>query len=189
MQHGSTYPTASLDAWRPETPGRIEFVYLHWSAHDYASLFPAYHYCIAQQSDGTIVVAQTHDLRENMRDVYAKPERPYAQHTRGRNSYAVGISAMAMENATPHDFGAYPITEGLIDGLCVVAARLASYYDIALDADHVMTHAEAAIRDDYFGTTPEERWDLARFSPSTAALTPREALASGETLRVRMRST
>ncbi len=76
------------------------YIYTHWSASDYATVFPAYHFCIATTAQG-IVVVNTHDVRENMRAVYDVPASPYAQHTGGRNSFALGISIMGMEGATP----------------------------------------------------------------------------------------
>ncbi len=181
-----TYPHWTLDAWKPGVPGRIEHIYTHWSAHDYGSVFPAYHFCVAMLPSGTIVVVNTHDVRENMRDVYEGPALPYAQHTRNRNSFALGIAVMAMEGATPFDFGRFPLTEELVDAVCSVGARLAAFYDVPVDADHVMSHAEAALRDGYFGTGKEQRWDVARLTPSPKALVEREALEVGDELRARM---
>ncbi len=181
------FPHWPLDAWRPDVPGRIDRIYTHWSAHDYASVFPAYHFCIATTPSG-IVVVNTHDVRENMRAVYDGPELPYAQHTRGRNSYTLGISIMAMEGAMPDNFGAYPLTEGLVDGLCVVGARLADFYSVPIDADHIMSHAEAAVREGYFGTAPEQRWDIARLVASGKPLVEQDAIDVGEELRARMRA-
>jgi hypothetical protein len=125
------FPHWPLTQWQPDVPGRIDHIYTHWSAHDYASVFPAYHFCIATTPDG-IVVVNTHDVRENMRNVYENPDAPYAQHTRGRNSHALGISIMAMQDATPANFGAYPLTEELVNGLCVVGARLAAFYNVPI---------------------------------------------------------
>ena len=181
------YPHWPLHAWRPDTPGPIDHIYTHWSAHDYASVFPAYHFCIAPTPSG-IVVVNTHDVRENMRAVYEGPELPYAQHTRGRNSFALGISIMAMEGSTPADFGKYPLTEELVDGLCLVGARLAAFYDVPIDADHVMSHAEAGVREGYFGTEPDQRWDIARLAASDKPLVEQDAIDVGEELRVRMRA-
>ncbi|MFN2448831.1 MAG: hypothetical protein ABR508_03420 [Candidatus Baltobacteraceae bacterium] len=182
------YEHFRIDSWKPQfPPGRIDRIYTHWSAHDYHSVFPAYHYCVATADDGGIVVAKTNDLRANMREVRAEPELPYAAHTRGRNSFAAGISIMAMENANPQDFGRYPLTERLIDALCLTAAHLAKCYHIAIDAEHVMSHAEAALIDGYFGTAPQERWDIARLHPNPAPLEPREGETTGEELRSRMR--
>lgn len=181
-----SYPHWPLEAWRPGVPGRIDAIYTHWSGHDYASVFPAYHFCITTVPGTGIVVVNTHDVRENMRAVYEEPDLPYAAHTRERNSYALGISIMGMEGATPSDFGRYPLTEELIDGLCVVGARLAAFYGVPIDADHVMSHAEAALRDGYFGVSEDRRWDIARLVPSADPLVEREAIDAGNELRERM---
>lgn len=183
-----TYPHWNAQTWTPELPaGRIERIYTHWSAHDYQSVFPAYHFCIATTEAGDIVVVNTHDVRENMRDVYDAPDEPYAAHTRKRNSFALGISIMAMENSNPRDFGKYPLTEPLIDALCALAAKLAKVYGVPIDADHVMSHAEAALHDGYFGTKPEERWDIARLRAEDRPLVPQDGVEIGEELRSRMR--
>ena len=183
-----TYPHELLESWQPKLPkGPIENIYTHWSAHDYQSVFPAYHFCVATRADGKLVVANTHDVRENMRNVYEAPDEPYAAHTRGRNSFALGISIMAMEGAKPADFGAYPLTEPLIDGLCKVGAYLAKYYGVPVDADHIMSHAEAALHDGYFGTAENERWDIARLRADSRPLVPQDAIDVGEELRARMR--
>ncbi|HET7815295.1 MAG TPA: N-acetylmuramoyl-L-alanine amidase [Candidatus Baltobacteraceae bacterium] len=183
----STYPHWRIDQWNHEFPqGRIDKIYTHWSAHDYAAVFPAYHYCVATDPDGHIVVAQTNDPRANMRDVREDPEKPYAAHTRGRNSYAIGISIMAMEGSRPDDFGSYPLTEPLIDAMCLLGARIAAFYNVPIDAEHVMSHAEAALIDGYYGTGIEERWDIARLRPDPKPLEPHEGVTTGDELRTRM---
>jgi hypothetical protein len=184
-----SYPHWRLRDWPAELPaGRIERIYTHWSAHDYASVYPAYHFCVALDPAGDgLIVASTHDIVENMRDVYKTPDEPYAQHTRGRNSHAIGMAIMAMEGARPGDFGKYPLTEELIDGLCVVAAKVAAFYNVPVDAEHVMSHAEAAAHDGYFGTAETERWDIARLAPNPRPLQVREAHDVGEELRSRIR--
>lgn len=183
-----TYPHWRLREWSPALPqGRIDHIYTHWSAHDYQSVFPAYHFCIATDAAGEILVVNTHDVRENMREVYHAPDEPYAAHTRRRNSHALGISIMAMEGATPADFGRYPLTEELVDGLCLLGAKLARYYGVPIDAEHVMSHAEAALHDGYFGTEPEQRWDIARLRAEDRPLVPQDGVDVGEELRARMR--
>lgn len=183
-----TYPHWPLAAWEPDLPqGRIERIYTHWSAHDYGSVFPAYHFCIASDENNRLFVVNTHDVRENMRNVYERPDDPYAAHTRGRNSHALGISIMGMEDAKPEDFGAYPLTEERIDGLCLVGAKLARFYGVPIDAEHVMSHAEAAVIDGYFGTAPEQRWDIARLQAGPRPLVAQDAIDVGEELRARMR--
>ncbi|MBV8638273.1 MAG: hypothetical protein JO322_09325 [Candidatus Eremiobacteraeota bacterium] len=181
------YPHWPIEAWRPDVPGRIDRIYTHWSAYDHEKVFPAYHFCVAIKPGAGIVVVNTHDVRENMRNVYEAPDLPYAAHTRNRNSYALGISIMAMQGATPQDFGDYPLTEPLIDALCLVGARLAAFYNVPIDADHIMSHAEAALIDGYYGTAETERWDIARLRPSPLPLEPHEGIDVGEELRTRMR--
>lgn len=181
-----TYEHSPAAVWQPAfPPGRIERIYIHWSAHPYDEVFPAYHFCVAMR-DSEIVVAHTHDLRENMRDVSADPEKPYAQHTRGRNGFAAGISVMGMQDATPGDFGPFPLTEPLIDALCMVGARLAAFYEVPVDPDHVLTHAEAAVADGYFGNGENQRWDIARLHPEGRPLSPGDAAYAGNQLRRRI---
>lgn len=183
------YPHWRLAGWPAEFPaGRIDRIYTHWSAHDYRSVFPAYHFCVATDDAGEIVVVNTHDPRANMRDVYAEPEPPYAQHTRGRNSFALGISIMGMEGSKPADFGAYPLTEPLIDALCYVGAKIAAFYGVPIDADHVMSHAEAARIEGYFGTAESQRWDIARLAADPRPLVEDDAVTAGDELRRRMRA-
>jgi hypothetical protein len=163
--------------------GDLRSISLHWTAHDYDQVFPAYHFCISRPDD--VLVHHTHDLRENMRDVRLDPERPYAPHTRGRNAWSIGLSVAAMEGSTPSDFGAYPITAAQLDGLCRVAATLAGFYGI--DVAAIRTHAEAALEDGYFGAGDDQlRWDIARFHPSAAPLERAEAITAGDELRRRI---
>jgi hypothetical protein len=178
-----TYPHWPLERWMPDLPtGQIDRIYEHWSAHDYESVYPAYHFCVAKRG-GELLVVQTHDVRENMRNVYEKPDQPYAAHTRGRNSFAIGMSIMAMEGAAPDNFGLYPLTEELVDGFCLAVAKVAAFYGVPVDADHIMSHAESALHDGYFGTQPEQRWDIARLEASAVPLEPSDALVIGDVLR------
>ena len=132
-----------------------------------------------------VLVHHTHDLRENMRDVRLDPSLPYAPHTRGRNSWSIGLSIAAMRDATPSDFGAYPLTDPQLEALCRVAATLAAFYGI--DVANVRTHAEAALADGYFGAGLESsRWDIARLRPSPEPLRPNEATATGDWFRNRI---
>jgi hypothetical protein len=156
---------------------------LHWTAGDYATVFPAYHFCLSGAAD--VAVTGTHDLRANMRDVRAGSPAAYAAHTAGRNSFAAGIAICAMRAATPHDFGAYPLTARQIEALCLVAATLVRFYGIALAA--VRTHAEAALDDGYFGAADDGlRWDIARLEPSPEPLLPADARTVGDRLRDRI---
>ena len=166
--------------------GRLETIYLHWSGGDYTTLYSAYHFCVASIAGSGPLVYATHRLEANMRDVRAEPDSPYAAHTRGRNSFAIGISAMCMQQAAPADFGPYPLTLDLIDGLCRVAKVLADFYRIPIQAETIMTHAEAACIDGYFGSGQEERWDIARLRTSQRPLVESDALAVGGILRAKI---
>jgi hypothetical protein len=147
----------TLSSWQPAFPeGRLDRIYLHWTAGDYATVFPSYHYCITFASGEARVVA--------------------------------GLSISAMRDARPEDFGPFPLVRPAIDALCVVAAALACAYRIPIDADHVMTHAEAALVDGYFGTGENERWDIARLEPRLQPLTARDASETGERLRAWIRT-
>ncbi|HEX3549285.1 MAG TPA: N-acetylmuramoyl-L-alanine amidase [Candidatus Elarobacter sp.] len=174
---------APLREWRPELPpGDLRSISLHWTAGDYETTFEAYHWCLTGARD--VTVHHTHDLRANMRDVRAGGAPPYAAHTARRNSWSIGVAVGAMGGATPSDFGAWPITEAQVDALCEVAAVLARFYAIPLDA--VRTHAEAALDDGYFGDGDEQRWDIARLRASSAPLAPPEATAAGDAFRARI---
>ncbi len=180
---------ARLPKWSPAFPvGPIERVYLHWSGGDYATVYPVYHLCVALDAQGVPIVCETSDLRANMRRLRVHGETAYAAHTRGRNSFAAGLAVAGMQDARPDDFGPFPLRDDLISTLCAVAARLCAFYGIEVEAASVMTHAEAALEDGYFGSGAEERWDIARLAPSRTPLEASEAIAVGEYLRGRIRA-
>jgi hypothetical protein len=157
-------------------------IVLHWTAGDYHSVYPSYHICVAVDSADRPIAVASHDLRANMRDVSVGPGN-YAAHTSGRNSYAIGLAICGMRDATPHDFGPFPMRDDALALLCATAARLSEVYAIPNDADHIATHAEHALADGYFGCGDEERWDVARLSPSPKPLQPDDARRAGDALR------
>ena len=167
--------------WQPALPaGTLRAIILHWTAGDYDTVYPAYHFCLSGAAD--VRVHATHDLRANMRDLRLDRAGGYAAHTQGRNSFAAGIALCAMQAATPHDFAAFPLTRAHVDALCLVAARIVRHYGVPLA--NVRTHAEAALDDGYFGAAGEhERWDIARLSASAQPLAAAEAVALGQRLR------
>jgi hypothetical protein len=130
-------------------------------------------------------VVATHDLRANMRDLRSGHAEPYAAHTAGRNSWSIGLAVCGMAGATPADFGRYPLAAAQIDGLCLLARRLADAYHIPDAA--IRTHAEAALDDGYFGAGgDDERWDIARLAAREESLAPAEATRTGDLLRARI---
>jgi hypothetical protein len=167
--------------------GDLRRIVLHWTAGDYRTGYPAYHVCVALDAHDRPVALATHDLRANMRDVRTAGA-PYAAHTSGRNAYAIGIALCAMQAATPQDFGRYPLREDALGLFCSTAARLAAFYAIPVDAEHVATHAEHALADGYFGSGEDERWDVARLVPSPEPLQPDDARRTGERLRGMIRA-
>jgi hypothetical protein len=178
-----------LPNWRPELPDvEIRRVYLHWTAGDYHTVFPAYHFCVALDAAGEPVVCATNDLRANARELSAGDDPPeYAAHVAGRNSFACGIAVAAMAGATPQHFGAFPLRDDLVDALCRVTALVCARYSIAIAPGSVATHAEAALEDGYFGAGEDERWDIARLKGDARPLVPADALATAEELRARIR--
>ena len=134
------------------------------------------------------VVEATNDLRLNMRDVRSLADGSYVAHTAGRNSFAAGVAIAAMRDATPQNFGAYPMTQAQIDAMSSLVARIAATYGIPIDREHVMTHAEAAVDDGYFGSGEGERWDIARLAPRVDPLTKHDAREAGDALRARIRA-
>ncbi len=166
--------------------GMLRTVYLHWTAGDYAQTYDAYHFCIALR-EGAPVVVQTHALEANARDV-REPGGSYAAHVEGRNSFAIGVAVCGMQDASPHDFGPYPLREDMLDAACALVARVCARYRIPIDAEHVRTHAEAAVDDGYFGADVDERWDIARLASDPRPLAAADARAAGDALRERIRS-
>lgn len=150
-------------------------------------MYSSYHLCVALDAEGEPIVCETADLSANMRRLHANGADAYAAHTSGRNSFAAGIAVCGMRDARPGDFGMFPLREEMVGALCEVAARLCAFYQIGIEAASLMTHAEAALEDGYFGTGAEERWDIARLRPSPAPLVAAEAIAVGDYLRERIR--
>jgi hypothetical protein len=168
-------------------PGDLRRIILHWTAGDYGTVYRSYHICIALAGDQGPVALVTHDLRANMRDV-RQGAIGYAAHTSGRNSYAIGLAICAMRDATPQDFGSFPLRPEAIDLCCATAARLAAFYAIPVDPEHVATHAECALADGYFGCSDDQRWDIARLAPSPEPLDPDDARRTGDVLRAMIRA-
>lgn len=128
-----------------QSVGREVMVYLHWSAGHYHQFYDDYHINI--DDDGSIYVV-TEDLSTAL------------AHTWHRNTGAIGISLACGAFSTSNDLGAEPPTDYQIESMAQVIAVLSETLDVPIDDDHIMTHAEAANRDDYGPNTTWERWDL-----------------------------
>jgi hypothetical protein len=125
--------------------GRDVKLFLHWSAGHYGQFFDDYHINI--DHDGSMYVS-THNLAE------------VKTHTWHRNTGAIGIALACCYNANTNDFGPEPPTDMQIEAMAQVVAVLCKVLDLTVDAERVMTHAEAADLDDYGPATTCERWDL-----------------------------
>lgn len=130
--------------------GYIEHLYWHWTAGWYGQAYDDYHFCIDQ--DGQIY-AMCDDLTERK------------NHTWHRNTGAVGIAILGCADAHPNsgydtDFGSAPPTKAQIESLAKLTQVLADGLGLPYDAEHMMTHCEAAELDDYGPSTTCERWDL-----------------------------
>jgi len=122
-------------------------IFFHWTAGHYRQYFDDYHFNI--DDDGTIV-ATTDDLAA------------IKAHTWHRNTGAVGIGLCCAYQANSiNNLGPEPPTAQQVDAAAQVAAVLCKVFDLQIDADHVLTHAEAADLDGYGPNSAKcERWDL-----------------------------
>lgn len=133
--------------------GKINKIYLHWTAGHYGQAFSDYHINI--DDDGTMYT-----------DMNSFSDRK--SHTYHRNSNAIGISIMGAYGATSqYNLGNEPPTEKQLDQLAKVVGILCVDIGLPCDIYHVMTHAEAADNKDgayphapYGPDSTVERWDL-----------------------------
>jgi hypothetical protein len=83
-------------------------------------------------------------------------------HTWRRNSGAIAVALACAYGATEKNLGTYAPTVAHYDSLAQTVAVLSMALDIPINADCIMTHAEAAARDGYgpHSGDSETRWDL-----------------------------
>ena len=150
-------------------------VYLHWTAGHYYTSFPEYHICI--DADGEII--------ESL------PLTEIPQATWHRNTGSIAIALCCCAGATAYkgdpyevDLGEEPPTDAQIETLAQVMAAISDIFDIPIDIEHFMTHAEAAdnldgynAHDPYGPNSTCERWDLAVLHEDD------EWMSGGDTLR------
>ena len=93
------------------------------------------------------------------------------QATWHRNSGSIAIALCCGVGATAYkgdpyevDLGEEPPTDAQIETLAQVMAAIADVFEIPIDNEHFLTHAEAADLDGYGPETTCERWDLAVLS-------------------------
>lgn len=137
--------------------GRKLKIYLHWTAGKHYTTFDDYHICI----DGDGALIQMNDFEEILSATYH------------RNTGSVAITLCCCADAVAYadetyDLGEYPPTTQQIESMAQCVATLCTGFDIPIDIEHVMTHAEAANNQDgvychepYGPGNGCERWDLA----------------------------
>lgn len=132
--------------------GKINRIYLHWSAGHYNQTFEDYHINIT--GDGNIHIS-TNDFSE------------YKPHTWRRNTGAIAVSLDCCYNAQANsgyntNFGNEPPTPEQIESMAKVVAALCSSLNLSITKENVMTHAEIASLDNYGPGSGDSqtRWDL-----------------------------
>jgi len=125
--------------------GKINRIFLHWSAGHYSQPFSDYHVNIDYNGEAFTSV-------DNLATVL--------HHTWQQNTGAVGVSLMCCYKATPKDLGPEPPTDYHIEGMAQTIAVLCHELELPIDYQHVRTHAEQADIDGYGPATTFERWDL-----------------------------
>lgn len=131
-------------------------VYLHWTAGRYDQTFDDYHFCVTGIGD----IINTLPLTE------------IPSATWCRNTGSIAISLCCAYDATPKDLGNYPPTDEQMNVLAEMIRIISDVFDIPIDIQHFMTHAEAAdnmdgvyMHEPYGPSTTCERWDLAITKP------------------------
>lgn len=145
---------AYWDLWNgAKSLGRDVKLYIHWTGGRYNQTFSDYHINIT--GEGRCFIST-----ENFAEV--------KNATYMRNTGSIAITLCCALDATGLDnLGPYPPTEAQINAVSQVVCVLADALDLTIDADRVMTHAEAAdnidglyTHDNYGPDSTCERWDL-----------------------------
>lgn len=134
-------------------------IYWHWTAGHRDMTFNDYHFCI--------------DGRGNMIQTLPLNFIPTATYRRNTGSIAIALCAAYGAEAFKGDpyyckLGDEPPTDEQIEALAFLSAKIAQVFDIDIDIEHFMTHAEAAdnldgynAHEPYGPNSTCERWDLA----------------------------
>lgn len=137
---------------------KMKRVHFHWTAGGpKASAVDKMHYHFIVEQDGTIVLGD-HPVTANEKIARGAP---YAAHTRGANTGAIGIGLSGMAGATesPFNAGKYPITQKQFDAACQLAAVLCEFYSIEVGPKTTLTHAEVQKN---LGIRQRSKWDYTR---------------------------
>lgn len=146
--------------------GKINCLYLHWSAGRYDQVFDDYHLSIGEHGEIYQTCRQLTDLKS---------------HTYKRNSNSIGIALCCAYGAIlsckwQPVFAGFAPTPLQVEQMAIVTAILCNELQLEISFSTVKTHAEAALIDGYGPgqNDPDMRWDLLSLSglPETRALRP-----------------
>lgn len=147
-----SFPTlrAALASFPGGASARIDRVITHWTAGTYAPNavdLAHYHFIIKlnpKDPSKSLVVAANH------------PAKTLA-HTRGLNTYSLGISAACMFKAKQGGpYGYYPLNARLWEDLAAAAAEACTAYAIPITEKNLLQHAEVTKT---YGILQRGRWD------------------------------
>jgi N-acetyl-anhydromuramyl-L-alanine amidase AmpD len=116
----------------------------HWTGGTHkANTTDKRHYHFIIEGDGT-VVAGNHPPEANAVIHSPNDGSTYAAHTSRLNTGSIGIAVAAMRGAQerPLNVGTSPITEAQVEALVALTARLCAQYNITVQKDTVLSHAE-----------------------------------------------
>ena len=136
-----------------DAQGKINKIYIHWTAGHYNQTFSDYHINIT--GDGSMYT-DTDDFTE------------VKNHTYRRNTGAIGIGVCCAYGATgQNNLGPEPPTQAQLTQVTRMIAMLCIDLGLPDDIQHVLTHAEAADNKDgwyahepYGPDSTVERWDF-----------------------------
>lgn len=138
-----------------DLPAKPRRIILHWTAGSSVAGttdLNSYHYVI----DGTGKVHQGVPVASNMRSVNSSSK--YAAHTRGMNSYSVGVSFAGMFGAQPKGpYGRHPLTEQQVLAGCFFIGELCKEWQLPVNPNTVHTHSEAEF---LHGVKQNGKWDI-----------------------------
>lgn len=109
----------------------------------------------------------------------------YAAHTRGANSWAIGIAidAMAEAQERPFSLGRHPITPKQLDALVRLSRDLGRQYGIPVTRETMLSHAEVQPT---LGIKQNAKWDIS-WLPGMDA--PGDPVAVGDKIRAMIKNT
>ena len=156
----------------------------HWTAGGHtANNTDKRHYHYIIEGDGTVVEGN-HPPEANLVLRTPNDSSTYAAHTRGLNTKSIGIAVAAMRGATERPFstGPSPITEAQVAALVALTARLCEQYNIPVQGDAVLSHAEVQPT---LKVAQRNKWDI-MWLPGM--LHPADPVSVGDTLREAVRA-